>query len=468
MLGESVVAAVVCRHGHDGPSAVAGEHIVAHVNGYLFACYGVGGVRAGEHACYFSVRYTLQFGAPLNLLKVFFHLGMLFAGCQQAHIFALWRQHHKCHAEYRVGAGRENGDVYLSARTDAAVKPPSLEWRLKRLEMHLRAFAASYPVALRVLDGLRPVDALQAVEQPLRVCAHAQAPLPHHALLHRVAAALRQSVDNLIVGQHRTQCRTPVDFGVGKVSQAVVHQRVLPLFFVHGVPPGGAYMQFFSAGGVQPIRAVIFKMFLQTRNRHGLAQFGVVVVVEHLDERPLRPVVIFGVAGAYRARPVVAQPYFVQLLAVARDVHRGGLFGMLPGLYGVLLGRQSVCVKAHRVQHVKAAQTFVAAEYVAGDVAQRMPHVQPCARGVGEHVQNVILWLITAVYGLVSLAAPPLLLPALLYFLKFVFRHISFIFCLLSFIFCLSVSAGGSPVFCPVLSCKVTQTFAVMQTACFS
>ena len=49
---------------------------------------------------------------------------------------------------------------------------------------------------------------------------------------------------------------------------------------------------------------------------------------------------------------------------------------MLPGLDGILLGRQAKCVPAHRVQDVEAAQAFVASEDVGGRVAFRMPDVQ--------------------------------------------------------------------------------------------
>ena len=63
---------------------------------------------------------------------------------------------------------------------------------------------------------------------------------------------------------------------------------------------------------------------------------------------------------------------------------------MLAGLNGVLLGRESKCVVSHRVQDVVAPHAPEARERVGRDVAERVPHVQPLARGVGEHVENEV------------------------------------------------------------------------------
>ena len=64
---------------------------------------------------------------------------------------------------------------------------------------------------------------------------------------------------------------------------------------------------------------------------------------------------------------------------------------MLPGLDGVLLGRQAEGVPAHRVQDVVAERAAVTGQNVRGGVAFRMPDVQPRAGRVGEHVEDVEL-----------------------------------------------------------------------------
>ena len=49
---------------------------------------------------------------------------------------------------------------------------------------------------------------------------------------------------------------------------------------------------------------------------------------------------------------------------------------MLSGLNSVLLCWQTVRVKTHRMEHIKAFLPFVAAINIAGNIAQRVPDVQ--------------------------------------------------------------------------------------------
>ncbi len=87
-----------------------------------------------------------------------------------------------------------------------------------------------------------------------------------------------------------------------------------------------------------PLRTVGGKICLQVGDRHRLLLLHIEIVVEHLDESPLGPVVILRVAGAYLAVPVIAEPNPVELPPVAGDVLGGCLLGVLPGLDGILLG----------------------------------------------------------------------------------------------------------------------------------
>ena len=86
-----------------------------------------------------------------------------------------------------------------------------------------------------------------------------------------------------------------------------------------------------------------------------------------------------------------ARPSRCSWRAVAADVGLGGGPRVRAGLHRVLLGGQPEGVEAHRVQHVVAGHPQVAAQDVRADEAQRVPDVQPRARGVGEHVQQVDL-----------------------------------------------------------------------------
>ena len=68
------------------------------------------------------------------------------------------------------------------------------------------------------------------------------------------------------------------------------------------------------------------------------------------------------------------------------DVLLGSDSRVLPGLYGVLLGRQAVGVVAKRVQHIAPEHPVIAGVDVRGDVSERVADVQARARGVREHV----------------------------------------------------------------------------------
>ena len=98
---------------------------------------------------------------------------------------------------------------------------------------------------------------------------------------------------------------------------------------------------------------------------------------------------------------------------------------MLSGLYGILLGRQTVCIISHRVQHVEAAQTLVARIYVAGYIAQRMTHVQTGTRRIREHVQHVELTATAVIIHLIYFLLAPVFLQAGFYFLRIVEHYIS-------------------------------------------
>ena len=65
--------------------------------------------------------------------------------------------------------------------------------------------------------------------------------------------------------------------------------------------------------------------------------------------------------------------------------------GGVSGLDRVLFRRQAEGVEAHRVQHALAVHPREAADDVGRRVPLRMPHVQPAAAGIREHVEHVQL-----------------------------------------------------------------------------
>ena len=138
-----------------------------------------------------------------------------------------------------------------------------------------------------------------------------------------------------------------------------------------------------------------------------------IVAAEHAQKGPLRPVVIRRLAGAHLATPVEREANLIQLFAIAIDVVHRRHLRVLTRLDGVLLGRQTVGVVTHRVEHIEATEAFVAGVDVGGNVAQRMPNVQPCTGRVREHVEHIVFRACMILVHLVGLVGDPAFTPFL-------------------------------------------------------
>ena len=411
VLGKGVVTAVVCRHGHNGTSAISGQHIVAYVYWNLLAGDGVDGIRAAEHTAHLLVDESLALGLVLHLAYVGFHSRLLVGSGHLVHIFTFGSKHHECYTENSVGACGENEQIEVA---------------VLHLEVHLSSLAIANPVALRLLDGVRPVHSVEVTQQAACIGANAQTPLAHHFLHHRIAAAHTHALAHLIVGKHSAQLGTPVYHGVATVGNAEVHEHIVFLHLAHGVPLLCGEAHLGCGVGIASLCAALFKVLHKFADGASLVEGGVVVAIEHFQESPLRPLVVFWVAGAHLAVPVVAEAYLVELLAIAADVFLRCHLGVLTRLDGILLGRQTIGVIAHGVKHIEAAQTLVARKYVAGNVAQRVSHMQTRTRGVWKHVEHIVFGFVIVYFSLIGVVLLPVGLPLLLYLFIFIF-HIIYI-----------------------------------------
>src|SRR3989344_2973900 len=82
------------------------------------------------------------------------------------------------------------------------------------------SFRAAYPVFLRLLYLLRPVEGVEVLDEALRIVGYLDIPLKH-LLLHDLAVApLTLTVYHLLVGEHSLVFRTPIDRGLLAVNQA--------------------------------------------------------------------------------------------------------------------------------------------------------------------------------------------------------------------------------------------------------
>ena len=131
-----------------------------------------------------------------------------------------------------------------------------------------------------------------------------------------------------------------------------------------------------GAGCIHRRTAALCKCAFQFFDRTGLLRIIVVPAAEHFEECPLGPFVIFRVAGADFAGPVVGETYAVQLLAVTGYIVVGCLLGMLAGLDGILFCRKAEGIIAHRMQDIESSEPLVAAVDVAGYIAEGMSDVK--------------------------------------------------------------------------------------------
>ena len=398
MAGESPVARVVGRNGHDGSRAVAGQHVVGDIDRNGASGEGIHGVGTRRYAAHMPcLGDALALRTFLGALDILLDGGAVLARRQVEGPFVLGGDDHEGHAENRVGTRGENLQFAVAALD---------------VEEDLRTDRAADPVALNLLERVAPGQRVESVQHALGVGRHAQQPLLHALLLHGVSAADRKSVAHLVVGQHGTQFRAPVDHRVGAERQTVVLQHLLPAGVVPAVPFVGREVHFGRAGGVQPFVAAFGEGLDELRDGSRLLRIVAVVVVVHLQEGPLRPLVVAGIARADLAVPVERETDLVQLLAVAGDVALGGHGRMLPRLDGVLLGRKAEGVVAHRVQHVEALLPLVAGIDVRCDITQRVTYVQTRSRGIGEHVEYVEFRPCGVDFDVVGFIVPPALLPA--------------------------------------------------------
>ena len=203
-------------------------------------------------------------------------------------------------------------------------------------------------------SGQPPSSCAHVVQQLVGVIRDLEEPLLQRALLHRrVFVTPAAAFHHLLVGQHGGALGAPVDQRLLAVGQAAL---------------------------------------------------------QHLEEEPLVPAVIFGLAGGDFAVPVVAEGEAAVGLLHGRDVLQRPLARRpLVGDGGVFRG-QAERVPAHGVQHVEAAHPLVAGQRVADRVVADVADVQRAA-GVGQHLQHVELRLGGVLLGLVEVGVLPALVP---------------------------------------------------------
>jgi hypothetical protein len=225
-----------------------------------------------------------------------------------------------------------------------------------QFEIGLGAVRAPDPVALHGEDALGPAafQLRHIVQQFVGVFRDPEKPLLERALLDGgLFMAPAAALHHLLIGQHGGASRTPVDQRSLAVGQAAL---------------------------------------------------------QHFEEEPLVPAVVFGLAGGDLSIPVVAEGEAAMGLLHGRDVFERPLARRpLVGDGGVFRGKAER-VPAHGMQHVVAAHPLVAGQRVADGVVADVADVQRAA-GVGQHLEHVEFRLGGVLLGLVEIGVFPTRVP---------------------------------------------------------
>src|ERR1700738_4057851 len=206
-------------------------------------------------------------------------------------------------------------------------------------KFHAGADGFADPVALHSDDALGPAafELFQIIEQLLGVVRSLEEPLLDFAgLAERVfMAPAIAAVHDLLVGQHGAAFGTPVDAALFAVGEAAL---------------------------------------------------------EHAQEKPLVPAIVFRLAGGNFPTPVVAEAEAAQDALEFGDVVVGPSARVRFVLDGGIFGGQAESVPAHGMEHVEAAHALYARHDVANRVVAHVAHVQR-AGGIRQHLEHVILGL---------------------------------------------------------------------------
>ena len=163
-------------------------------------------------------------------------------------------------------------------------------------------------------------------------------------------------------------------------------------------------------------------MLNEFANRLRLFALFAIEVVEHLFESPLRPMIVFRVAGTHFAVPVKRETNFVQLFAIALNICFGSYSRMLSCLNRILLCGQSIGIITHRVQHVIATRAFIACIDIACNIAEGVSYVKSSPRRIGKHIEHIEFLLCVISFHMICLFCGPSFLPLLFDFYEIIFH----------------------------------------------
>ena len=109
---------------------------------------------------------------------------------------------------------------------------------------------------------------------------------------HRIASAQRHALAHLIVGKHSAELGAPVYHCVAAIGYAEIHEHIVFLNFRESLPLFGSEFVVAVGCGIAAFSAIFFKMLHKFLYGLSFIELGVIVALEHFQERPLSPLVI--------------------------------------------------------------------------------------------------------------------------------------------------------------------------------
>ncbi|ABA48399.1 hypothetical protein BURPS1710b_3452 [Burkholderia pseudomallei 1710b] len=338
LLREREVALVVRGHAHHRALAVAHQHVVAdpHLDGLARERMRHRKAR-GDALLLHRRDVGLGDAAALAFVDERLQRGLVPREPRGERMLGRDRAERDAHD--RVGARREHAQQLLLAVE-----------LVRKAEVHAEALAD--PVVLHHLHALGPTEAVEIVQQLVRVLRDPHVVHRDLALFDERARAPAAPVDHLLVREHGLVDRVPV---------------------------------------------------------HGARLLVRDALLEHLQEQPLVPLVVVGLAGRDLARPVDREAHRLHLLLHVSDVLVRPLRGRHAVGHRGVLGRHPECVPTHRHQRVIAVHPQIAVHHVVDRVVAHVTHVQLAGR-VRQHRHAVELLAVRVFLRAVGIGCAPVAL----------------------------------------------------------
>ena len=116
-----------------------------------------------------------------------------------------------------------------------------------------------------------------------------------------MTSTFAHSIVDFVVGQYGAEGSTPIDHCLTEVGQTIVHQGLHLLLLIPASPFFGGEGECFAFGYIDPLSPFGLEVGDELGDRSSLTCRIIIIGVEELDEDPLRPLIVFGIGGAYLA-----------------------------------------------------------------------------------------------------------------------------------------------------------------------